>query len=297
MNPPRAASKAACTATMDQLDQYIDRVKDLPPAPTIVPELLELLGQPDVDIGQIVNLIVFDPSLTASVLRLCNSAYLSTAEPVTDLESAVSRLGFRQVYQLVASVSGSRILAVGKKGEGIDHARLWKHSVTTAVAAQVIARHVGQDENEVFTAALLHDLGKMVFSDALGVNYRMLLNESEDRQICSLELEKELLGAHHGQVGGRLLDRWNFPDSLVQAVRYHHSPSHVDGCGQLAAHVYLGNLIANFMGHRTADGGFALRGSQEAMGLLKISPESLPHLMIETAEDLKSLQSLFEIGR
>ena len=96
---------------MQELDDYINKVKTLPPAPRILPELLSLLRKDDVDSSRIVQLISFDPAITASVLRLCNSAYFAGSTPADDLQEAVTRLGFQQVFQLVAAVSGARMLS------------------------------------------------------------------------------------------------------------------------------------------------------------------------------------------
>ena len=99
---------------MQELDDYIDKVKSLPPAPRILPELLTLLRQDDVDSDRVVKLIAFDPAITAAVLRLCNSAYFAGASPASDLQEAVTRLGFKQVYQLVAAVTGSKSRATSR---------------------------------------------------------------------------------------------------------------------------------------------------------------------------------------
>ena len=151
---------------MQELDDYINKVKNLPPAPRILPELLGLLRKENVDSSRVVQLISFDPAITASVLRLCNSALFAGASPATDLSEAVQRLGFRQIYTLVAAVSGARALTPAQKGYGISAGELWKHSVTTAVASQLIARSQDEpDEGLVFTAALLHDVGKIILAE------------------------------------------------------------------------------------------------------------------------------------
>src|SRR5215216_5933247 len=105
---------------MQELDEYIDRVKNLPPAPRILPELLVLLRQEDIDSSRVVELISYDPAITAAVLRLCNSAYFAGGSPADDLQEAVNRLGFRQVYLLVAAVSGAKLLGPAQSGYGID---------------------------------------------------------------------------------------------------------------------------------------------------------------------------------
>src|ERR1043166_9029902 len=90
---------------MHTADEYLDNVHHLLPAPRVVPQLLQILRKPDVDNGEIVRLISHDPSLTANVLRLSNSAFYGSAVAINSLDEAVTRLGSQQVYRLVVAVS------------------------------------------------------------------------------------------------------------------------------------------------------------------------------------------------
>lgn len=281
---------------MQELDDYIDKVKNLPPAPRILPELLGLLRKEDIDSSRVVELISYDPAITAAVLRLCNSSFFAGAEPADNLQEAVARIGFGQVYQLVAAVSGAKLLGSPQRGYGIDSGELWKHSVTAAVAAQLLAVDKGADAGLVFTASLLHDIGKIVLAEALEHIYARLVVESQDSQASMLETEKRLLGVNHAEVGGRLLTRWKFPPNLVAAVAFHHQPSGADGDAnrELAAYVYLGNMIAYFMGYGYGHHAFALRGRSEALDILRLSADALPEYMIKTFDKLQTVESLLQ---
>lgn len=281
---------------MQELDDYINKVKSLPPAPRILPELLSLLRKEDIDADRVVKLIAFDPGITAAVLRLCNSACFAGATPASDLQEAVTRLGFRQVYQLVAAVSGSKMLGPSQKGYGIDAGELWEHSVVSAVAAELIARNCGEDESLAFTATLLHDIGKIVLAEALEHIYTDLVENSQSQQTPLIETEKRLLGVQHAEIGGRLLARWNFPENIVNAVWFHHQPSGAQHHQRLASFVYLGNMVAYFMGYGFGHHAFALRGRTEALDILKLKPECLPEYMIKTFEQLQMVKALVNVN-
>ena len=105
---------------MDKSDEFIDRVSHLPPAPTVATELLGLFGNADRDLDRIVELISHDPSLTAEVLKRCNSAALGGTEAASDMFEAVTRLGFYEVYRVVAAVVGARTMSLGKGKGGVD---------------------------------------------------------------------------------------------------------------------------------------------------------------------------------
>jgi putative nucleotidyltransferase with HDIG domain len=274
------------------LDAYIDKVTSLPPAPIILPQLLHLLHKPDVDSSRVVELIECDPALTAAVLRLSNSAFFASSTAVSDLLEAVVRMGFGRVYELVVAIVGARSMRPAQKGYGIDEGELWKHSVATALAAKCMARVHGADESLVFTAAILHDIGKIVLAQALEQSYTKLVKEVQVNQASLLESEAAILGVQHAEIGGRLLARWNFPDSLVAAVWNHHNPAAAVGYEQLAAFVYLGNMVAHFMGFGYGHQALVLRGRAEALSLADIKAQELPHYMIETFGMFNEMQAL-----
>lgn len=278
---------------MRDLDEYINGVTTLPPAPRVLTELLSLLADEEVDSDQVVTVIGYDPGLTASVLQLCNSAVFSGATPAADLSEAVHRLGFNRVYQLVAALVGGKSLGPPQRGYGIDKGELWKHSVAAAVAAQGVADELGDPSSVVYTAALLHDIGKIVLSEALVEGYTQLLEETEQKQQPLLDTEKKLLGADHAEVGGRLLARWQFPAQLVDAVTHHHAPAQGGANARLAAYTYLGNMLAHFMGYGYGHVPFAVRGRAEAVEILGLDQEALPRFMIGTFGKIAEIEALF----
>jgi putative nucleotidyltransferase with HDIG domain len=281
---------------MQVIDDYINSVRFLPPAPRVVPELMKLLKQSDVDSSKVVKLISFDPALTANVLRICNSAYFGAATPTSDLQEAVTRLGFQQVYQLVAAAMGARILGAPQAGYGFDHGELWKHSVAVAVTAQLMARKLGDDDTLVFTAALLHDIGKIILSQAIETVYPKLIRETEMNQQSLLEAEKKHLGVQHAEVGARLLERWRFPPNIVSAVWFHHAPKGAGKSQRLASYVYIADMIAHFMGHGYGHLAFALRGRADALTILGLTSESIPEFLMEFFDEMHKVEALFTLA-
>jgi putative nucleotidyltransferase with HDIG domain len=281
---------------MQELDSYIDRVQHLPPAPKILPQLVALLNKEDVDARQVVDLMMYDPALTAASLQLANSAFFA-GSPASDLSEAVARLGFNRVFQLVATVSGAQLLAGAQKGYGIDEGELWQHSVASAIAAQAIADKLGDDRNLVFTCALLHDLGKVILSRALEHVYGKIVEDVEKNQQALIEAEKKLLGVQHAEIGGRLLARWKFPANIVNAVCYHHEPILAGEHKRLASYVYLSNLTVHFLGYGFGHHAFAMRGRAEALRVLGLRGEHLAEIMIQTFENFETINSLLSLKR
>ena len=146
---------------MQALDNYISEIKTLPPAPRVLSQLLMLLNEEEAHAGQIVELIAFDPALTAKVLQRCNNAAAGMGA-VSDLDEAVTKVGFNAIYRLVAMVIGEGLLSAEQPAYGIGAGQLWEHSAMAAMGAKVLASKQGGQENLAFTAALLHDIGKLV---------------------------------------------------------------------------------------------------------------------------------------
>jgi putative nucleotidyltransferase with HDIG domain len=275
---------------MRTLDNFINEIKALPPAPRVLSQLLILLNQTDAHATQIVELIAFDPALTAKVLQRCNNA--AAGHSVADLNQAVALVGFNQIYRLVAMVIGEGLLGSEQPGYGIGRDELWEHSVTTAVAARVIAQRFDGEENLTFTAGLLHDIGKLVLGAFLLGNQQSVFQETGASGHSFLEAEKAILGVEHAEVGGRVLARWSFPENLVSAVWHHHNPAQAGAHVQLTAFVHLGDIIAHCLGQAHGYESFAVRPRAEALEILEISPKEIDSLILETEAALSQCRGL-----
>jgi putative nucleotidyltransferase with HDIG domain len=277
-------------AAMQILDDYINKVKSLPPAPRLLPQLLQLLNEEDVDAGQVVDLITFDPGLTAKLLQRCNSAASGLSSPVHELSQAVALLGFNEIYRLVAVVIGEGMLRTAQRGYGIDSGELWRHSATAALAAKGIAEKLGADADLAFTAALLHDIGKLVLNGFLEGAYEPVLEQTGASGKSFVETEKSILGVEHAEVGGRVLARWCFPESLVRAVWYHHDPAQAHPYQQLAGYVYLADLVAHCLGQAQGIQSFAVRGRPEVLEMLEITPGEIEGFILQTSAAVEEAQ-------
>ncbi|MEW6516648.1 MAG: HDOD domain-containing protein [candidate division FCPU426 bacterium] len=208
----------------------------LPPLPMSMLQLANLLEDPNADIKSYARVIALDPILTASVLRWANSAYSQSAERITSVHDAVVRLGTRNIMQL--SFAFHLQANVRKLVGGIDPAEndIWRHSVATAVAADLIGqRYHPAIPAGAFASAIIHDIGKILIARSLGfAAYRRLIAEAVEAGALTVpEAERKIARVDHVELGEQIASRWRLPDSMVNVVRQHHDPSAQDALVRL----------------------------------------------------------------
>jgi putative nucleotidyltransferase with HDIG domain len=269
---------------MDNIRKHLDRVEVLPLSPTLLPKLLPKLSDVDTNFDEVVEIIAFDPALTSKLLHICNSAYFGQESEVSSVSEAVSRVGYQAVYLLVAMISGSACFPYPSPA-GVDAAKLWRHSVITAFNAKFVGESAGADGNQLFTAGLLHDLGKIILGQEHLPTAPDLFRKPSDAE--SLRREHELFECTHAEIGAALLERWKLPTQIVVAVRHHHEPKQAQGLARIAACVTLGNFIAH-----SEDRPQILDRPEfaETLTLLGLSVDNLPR-WTERLNDHRSLLS------
>jgi putative nucleotidyltransferase with HDIG domain len=279
---------------MPTLDDYLQQIRTLPPAPRVLVELLPLLRANDTDAGKIAELVSYDPAMTTKLLCRCNSAALGLAEPVETVEDAITHLGFNEVYRLVAMLVSQSTLGTAQKGYGMLAGDLWRHSAVTAFASRFVAQSYGVEENTAFTAGLLHDIGKILLNWALVGAYPGIDKKIRDLGYSFSAAEKEVLGLDHAELGGRILSHWCFPENLVRAVWHHHDPLRARPCERLAAYVHLGDLIAHSLGIGDGANSHAVTPCPETLNMLEITPKDLENLILDTGTALKEAGWILE---
>jgi putative nucleotidyltransferase with HDIG domain len=200
----------------DRLALLVGEVGMLPSAPTAFQEILVCLQNPAASLTDAAQIIGRDAAMTANIMKLVNSAFFGSRRPVTTIERAVAYLGMDTLGALVLghSVFQSGV-ATGVDGFSLE--QLWQHSEQTAAAARAIALSENLSSakaDEAFLAGVLHDVGKVIFATKAAA--RPYATSAVDI-VAQME-------AHHAEVGAYLLGLWGFPNSIVEAVAFHHTP-------------------------------------------------------------------------
>ena len=229
------------------LYDVLEEIKSLEPLPQVAMRVLELSNHEDVVPGDIVAVIQTDAAITAKVLKLCNSAYYGFQREIATLTEAGVLIGVTPLANLVLTSCAGRYFR--DYGHGDPHAaeRLWESSVATALAASRIARgRAAAGQARAYTAGLLQNFGYLVV-DRFVPNARARLLDEIHAGASPLEAEERVVGMGHAEIGARLAERWQFPEILVDTIRYHHAPERAQVDPRLASCAHLGEMLARTM--------------------------------------------------
>ena len=215
--------------------------------------LLEIVSDPEWELEDLVDIINLDPALTGRLLRIANSAASASQTRIQTVEDAAMRLGAGQVVSLAVAAAVRDHMNDSMPEYGAAAGELWRHSVAAALAADCIPRVTRTKvPPEAYTAALLHDVGKLTLARHLGGDALQMLKRAEEEGGLSQVLsESELLEVNHGELGGLIAQNWKLPGTIVHGIIFHHDPSNAggyNGNSRVCDVVYLADVVAKEIG-------------------------------------------------
>jgi HD-like signal output (HDOD) protein len=254
--------------------------KNLPTLPGIVNKLTKMADDPDTTTEQMGKVISKDHILAAKLLKLVNSAFYGFPQRISSLSSAIILLGFNVVKSLIISASIFEFM----EDQDIE---LWEHSLACAVACSVIAKRLGVGEpEEVSTAGLIHDIGKVAIKMELSAEYKKITAMMAEKHISMRQAEMEVLGLDHAEAGGWLTKGWNLPAKLIEPVACHHDPRKAKDEQLNSAIIHFSDLLIRGMGYGHAGDDKVPMLSKRAWQLLDFSPEDIREIVDEVEENL-----------
>lgn len=231
--------------TSEQIEKRLKYCPRLPSLSTINSALRELLNADQRYTSQVAEIIRRDPSLTARLLRLVNSVYYGLSTPVNSIEEAVFYLGVRQIRQLVMVTP---IIEDFQKLAGktpFPWRDFWQHCIGTAILTREVISALRAPTDEVdYVAGLIHDVGKIAMAAACPEHFEAIYCSQLGRETTDIrELERQILGIDHTEMGALYLKSHNLPDVLVDVSRFHHQPERAAHNAHLVAAVQIADLL------------------------------------------------------
>ena len=223
------------------------------PLPKAYLRLRELLNDPDATMAEISAVISNDPAMTTRFLRMVNSAYFCLHSKIETVERAVAFLGVDQIHHVMLATSVIGAFAEIPK-QLLDINAFWIRSVHCAVVARLLAQRCNLPYSErLFVSGLLHRIGHLILCQQLPESVRQIKEESLRKHKPVFKAERTILGYDYAQVGGELMERWELPDSLQLAVRYHTNPAEADNFILDTAIVHVASVITTAAAWKSED--------------------------------------------
>ncbi|MEO7425401.1 MAG: HDOD domain-containing protein [Fibrobacteria bacterium] len=221
-------------------EAFFARHGGVPKNPLLIRQTLDVLRDPDCSAADLARILEKDPAVSSKVLKSANSAFFGTPKSITSLKAAIVRMGNHNVAKIALSAS------LGASGGGHWN-DFWRHSISVAMLSRHIAHFTGvytkQEEEELFSMGLLHDLGAMVEMDS--GEFARVGSMLKTGPVTLSEAENLVFGFDHGRIGRLVAERWNFPADLVDAIAWHHQPEASKDFYRKVIVIHLADLVSH----------------------------------------------------
>ncbi len=230
LNVLRSTIWRLCSMQDAALDARIERLLSadycVPSLPSLYFRILRAMDAPEASLADVGEIIAEDPAMMAKILQLVNSAFFGLARRISNPVDAVQILGLQKVRSLVLSVHVFSCFDQARM-KSFPLSRLWSHSLATSQVAQKICRAERVDKattEEAVLACMLHDVGKVILASGDPDRYQSAVGLAHKRRAPLFEIEREVFGASHADVGAFLLSQWGLPLAVIEAISLHHEP-------------------------------------------------------------------------
>lgn len=271
----------------------ISEIKKLAPMPVSTVKLCTMISDPNTSIAQIARVVELDPALTANTLRMANSAWSSPRMPIVTVREAVVRLGTARILGLAVAKQVEGKMSKQIPGYQLGEHELWRHSVAAALTVFNLNKYVKKHIPSVaFTAALLHDIGKLLLARYLKPeSIQKIQDKITNEKVTYLDAEREVIGTDHAEVGGVIAEYWQFPEELVTAIRCHHQI--LENPDIILDAVSIGNIVAKLVGVGLGSEQMNMKVDSELYIRLGLKINDLESLCARVKSELIEAEELF----
>ncbi len=278
---------------MSAIKEMLKEIKLLKPMPHVASRIMKIVEDPTSSISDVADLVIYDPSLTANILKLCNSAFFALPRKVDSVQDAISMMGLDQVVDLVLLKGGADNLKKGQKGYGLHEGDLWRQSVSSALIAKELAeKKASKNKHLIFTAALLKDIGKVILNQYVGGSLKKI-NHLVENEGCSFgEAEKKVIGISHAELGGIVAKMWEFSPKMISMITNHHLSDKSFRKDQDTSIIYLADTVCMMIGIGGGADGLAYRFHRDVLDHMKINSIDLQEIIAGFGEKMQKVETL-----
>ena len=282
---------------MTEVQDIVSQIDELEPVPPIATQIMALAENPDSSLTEIADLIMHDPAITANLLKTCNSAYFGLSRKVDSVRDAISFVGLDHIVQLVMLSSVSQNFKKQSQGYGLGEGELWRHAVTSAHVARLLAGKFGlsQHKHLIYTAALLKDIGKLILGRFVAFSFEEINILVHSKGYSFNDAEKKIIGMNHEELGSMVGQKWCFSDKLIYIIRHHHLSEESAREDPETSLVYLADIICMMMGVCTGADGLSYRFYSDVLKRMDLTEKDLQAAIAETGEYQKKIEVLLNL--
>lgn len=278
--------------TTAMLEQILS-CPSLPSLPGTAVRVIELTGREDVSMKELAETIELDQALAAKVLRTVNSSFYGLRQRCATIERALVMLGLSPVKSLALGFS---IVDSLSEDQSIDHPAYWERALQTAVLAKAFSDAAGLETgSEAFLGGLLQDVGMMAMNQALGSEYRDVVDQTEGDHRKLVRFELNALELQHPDVGAMLAASWKLPDELVMPIKFHERPTAAPPAHpEIVRAVGLGGIGYDALNDEEPQA--AMRKLyQRGKEWLKLEPTDIDEVLQNCGEQIREMARLFSL--
>jgi putative nucleotidyltransferase with HDIG domain len=281
---------------MSAIKELIKEIDNLKPIPAVVNQIMAVAEDPNSSAADIAEMVLYDPVITANILRLCNSSYYALPRRVDSVQDAITMLGVDQVIDMVLMKSGAANLIKSQEGYGLHEGELWKQAVSSALIARDLAEKKGSTHKQlVFTAALLKDIGKVILDRFVGGAFMKIDDLVQNKGYTFKEAEKKVIGIDHAELGGLVAEMWDFSPKMVSMIRNHHLNDEAGRDDLETQILYVADNVCMMMGIGGGVDGLAYRFHRDVLEKLGITPLDLQEIIASFGSEMKRVEDLLNV--
>lgn len=282
---------------MKIIDRILKSINTIPAFPATGNKVAQLLNKPDYSVFQVANVIKYDPSITANILKMANSPYFGPQHKISSIHDAVIYLGQKSLLRAIQTSGISKYYKKGTPGYYDKATDLWEHSVAVALMSQILSKKItGREDTTLYTAALLHDVGKIIMGEFVRDSLKKISEIVNTQKLSFLEAEEIVLGINHADLGGRIAEYWNFPVEIKDAVSYHHRPDLLEKEEKIMPWiVYMADQACLMMGVGGGVDGLAHRAVSQLLKKFSLRMKDLEMSMVMLSDDMNRAKEIINI--
>jgi len=284
-----------------KVSNLISGIDNLPTPPIVYTQINEAIANPNASAYQIASIISEDPAMSAKILRLSNSVFYGVRSEISSAKQAVVTIGLEAIKSLVLSTAVLDAFKCPKETRDFQD-EFWRHSLAVGSACRLLVRKVSSQwissADKVFSAGMLHDIGKLVMIVHMQDEWQKRQDALKENDQPENLVENDVLGYNHADVGATLALKWNLPNILVDAIKFHHCPFESEDEDSLAPLVFCANFLAHRVFDNIEDDELEISPTDEViLSKFKITPEVFKELKTSLIEEYAKSEVFLDLAK